>query len=221
MVHFLKNYNALYKNFLYLCIDKILNKIANTVKKFLVIIALFLLSSFSAFAQSGNGFSYGARVGINVADYTNSTGTGRSGFNGGAFVDYSVAKIGFELGAYYNQLGSKDVVMQGIEGNKASYNFEYLTAQLLAKYQIYRGFRVFIGPECNFLVNSTLQYGDVVEKRDDIFKFDLGITAGVGYTFDFGLDLSASYTRGLFDMFSSADFKGYNSSFRVSVGWVF
>ncbi|MFI3287694.1 MAG: porin family protein [Rikenellaceae bacterium] len=190
------------------------------MKKLIVIISVFFCSVLCASAQNGDGFGYGARVGVSLSDFTGSTGSGRAGFSGGAFVDYTITRFGFELGVYYNGQGSLSVVESGYAGNTVDYNLDYLNIQLLAKYQLFDGFRIFLGPEGGYLLSSTLKYDDNKEDIDYINKWDLGIAAGVGYSFSFGLDLSASYTRGLFDMFET-ERTAYNSTFRVAVGWRF
>ncbi len=199
---------------------KNLNTIYITVKKIILIIAVFFTTILGANAQNGEGFGYGARVGMNLADFTGSTGSGRAAFSGGAFVDYTFTRFGFELGLYYNGQGSRGVVESGFGNSAVDYNLDYLNAQLLAKYQLFDGFRIFLGPEGGYLLNSTIKYGDKTEDFNEIAQWDLGIAAGVGYSFSFGLDLSASYTRGLIDMFKN-DRTSYNSTFRVTAGWRF
>ncbi len=188
------------------------------MRKFFIAIVMLIFSSSSLFAQNGDGFGFGAKAGLNLADFTGSTGAARVGFVGGAFIDYNIKRFGFELGVYYSQQGSDGVLLDGF--NRYNYQLDYLNAQLLVKYQLFNGFRVFIGPQLGYLINSTRKANGITEQYDNINKMDLGINAGVGYTFRFGLDLSASYTRGLTNLFIT-DRTAYNSTFRVSVGWIF
>lgn len=175
------------------------------------------MSSTALLAQHGNGFGYGVKAGINISDLTNSTGASRIGFVGGAFVDYSIERFGFELGFYYTEQGSNDVIDAF---TRTDYHFDYINAQILAKYQIFTGFRVFIGPQGGYVINSTAQYDDTKVEYNGIAKWDIGVVAGIGYTFKIGLDLSASYSRGFTDVFTD-DRTAYNSIFKVSVGWIF
>lgn len=195
-------------------------------KIFIIVVALLALVSIQdAVAQNGNGFGVGVRAGVNFSDFTSSTGRGRSGFVGGVFGDYTVKRFGFELGAYYSEQGSNGVVEQSLPGNRADYHFDYVLLQVLVKYQIFNGFRVYLGPTSGYLINSQRFYMDegvrVNEKLTNIRNYDIGITGGVGYTFKFGLDLSASYNRGFGDFFLSNDRESYTSMFRVTVGWNF
>lgn len=187
------------------------------MKKVLTLLCICLMSSTVLFAQNGNGFGYGVKAGINLSDMTNSTGSGRVGFVGGAFVDYSIERFGLELGFYYSEQGSNGV-LDAYE--HVDYHFNYINAQLLAKYQIFNGFRVFAGPQGGYIIKSTVQYEEHKEEYNNVAKWDIGITAGIGYTFKMGLDLSASYTRGLTNIFID-DRTAYNTTFKVSVGWVF
>lgn len=186
------------------------------------IVAIFALSVFcvSSFAQNGDGFGFGVRAGINMADFTGSTGASRVGFFGGVFGDYTIKRFGFELGLYYSEQGADNIVEQGIAGNRNNYRFDYLNLQLLVKYQVFNGFRVFIGPQFSYLLNAKRSNDSYTEPFKAVMGSDLGITAGVGYTFTFGLDLAASYSRGFFDIFKD-DRLAYSSTFRVTAGWRF
>lgn len=183
------------------------------------------MSSTILFAQNGNGLGYGVKAGMNLSDMTSSTGAGRVGFVGGAFVDYNIERFGLELGLYYSEQGSNGVL---VNYDHVDYHFDYINAQLLAKYQIFNGFRVFAGPQGGYIVKSTeqivkstlLQYDGTKRDYNNVAKWDIGITAGIGYTFKMGLDLSASYTRGFTNIFID-DRTAYNTTFKVSVGWVF
>ncbi len=184
----------------------------------LIIIALFCSS---AVAQNGGGFSFGAKTGLNISDFTGSTGNARFGYYGGVFADYTISRLGFELGVYYSEQGSFEVTEQSVVGNKIDYRFDYINTQMLAKYQLFSGFRVFAGPEVSYLINATgtNHQGDRYD-LNNINYWDVGIVAGVGYSFRFGLDLSASYSRGFFDVFDTSR-TAYTSTFRVIVGWSF
>lgn len=214
--------NIISNLFRYLCDDYFqpLNSQNIDVKKIILLLLVALFSTTISSAQNGDGFGYGAKIGVNIADFTGSTGTARAGFLGGAFVDYNIDRLGFEVGVYYSQLGSRDDIRQDIPGNKASYKFDYLSSQLLAKYQLFSGFRVFVGPELSYLLSSKEYYDDTTTDIDYINGWDFGVAAGVGYSFTFGLDLSAYFVRGVTNIMTN-DNTAYNSTFRVAVGWRF
>ena len=174
-----------------------------------------------AVAQNGNGLGGGVRAGVNFADFTSSTGVGRVGLRAGAFVDYSISRFGFELGAFYSEQGSFGTAPEtSVTGSRVDYRFDYLNAQLLVKYQLFTGFRIFLGPQGGYLLNAERSYAEVREPYGEVNKWDFGLTGGVGYTFRCGLDLSAGYTHGLVDVFSSSRYAA-TSIFHISVGWHF
>lgn len=185
-----------------------------------IIIALFTLLPFTSAAQFGNGFGVGVRAGINLSDFTGSTGSGRPGFIGGAFVDYNVKRFGFELGFNYAEQGSLGVVQSGAINNEVDYRFDYVNINFMVKYQVYNGFRIFLGPQFSYVVSAVEKRDGVISPYEYASPWDLGVKAGVGFTFTFGLDLSASYTHGFFDMFQTSR-TAYNSVFAISVGWRF
>lgn len=172
-------------------------------------------------AQNGNGFGGGVRTGINFSEFTGSTGSGRVGFRVGAFADYSIERFGFELGAFYSEQGSFGAAPETtVSGVRVDYRFDYINANLLVKYQLFTGFRIYLGPQVGYLINSEWGYDGVRETIAGINKWDFGVTGGVGYTFKFGLDISAGYMHGLMDLFLSERFSN-TSIFSVTVGWHF
>lgn len=183
--------------------------------------ALMLASIQTAMAQNGNGLGGGVRAGINFADFTGSTGTGRVGLRVGAFADYSIKRFGFELGLFYSEQGSFGAAPETtVTGARVNYRLDYLYAQLLVKYQLFTGFRLYVGPQAGYLLNSEWSYPGVREPFNGVNKWDIGLTGGVGYTFKFGLDISAGYTHGVVDLFSTSRYSN-TSLFSVSVGWHF
>lgn len=189
------------------------------IKK-LLFTALLCIIVQGAVAQNGNGLGGGIRAGLNLSDFTGSTGSSRAGISAGLFVDYTINRFGFEAGLYYSEQGSFGVAEQSIVGNRANYNLDYISLQLLVKYQIFNGFRVFLGPNAGYLINSKMSYGSVNQHIDYIAPWDIGIVGGVGYTFRFGLDVAASYTHGFIDLFKT-ERKSYTSMFKITVGWNF
>ena len=66
---------------------------------------------------------------------------------------------------------------------------------------------------------------DELSDLDKMRKFDFSIGVGIGYQWDFGLQLSASHNLGLIDVWKkypdewSSSGKKYNSIFQFNVGW--
>ena len=199
------------------------------MKKLLTIIILTLTASIAAKAQEiqpmQNGLGLGVRAGLNVADITSNSGSAIAGLKIGAFTDYYFNhKFGLELGIYYNQLGLKDRLSPGTVLGTEDYRMHYANLQLNAKYHVARGFRVFLGGQAGYAIDAfssrtlpdaTVEYNPLT----NINRWEGSGVLGVGYTFKFGLDLEATYTRGFTSVFN--DQKQYNSVFAISVGWRF
>ncbi|MEG2755769.1 MAG: porin family protein [Mucinivorans sp.] len=197
--------------------------------KNIILVLLGLLISCSCFAQRQKGFGLGVKVGLNVADFTSSTGGPRAGLYAGVFTDYYVSeRFGFELGAYYSQQGSNEnsyiFPVDGSPYQLINYDLDYISTQILLKYHFVLGFRAVLGASPAFLMKATSKTinGEGIESInniDGINKFDCGVIAGIGYTFKFGLDLQVSYTRGFMSFFE--DRGRYNSVYMLGVGWRF
>lgn len=185
-----------------------------------VIIAILSLLSLSTIAQNGSGLGVGIRAGVNLSDFTSSTGRARAGFAGGLFLDYNISRFGFELGVNYSEQGSLGVVQSGTLGNSTDFMLDYVNAQLLVKYQVFNGFRIFIGPQASYLVSSIQMKNGRDEPINYINAWDYGVRGGVGFTFKFGLDISASYNHGFSDIFLD-DRTSYTSMFTINLGWRF
>lgn len=186
----------------------------------LMIIVTFCVLSSNAQMQKGVGF--GAKVGMNISDFTSSSGGSAYGLSVGVFADYYFTKtIGLEINAQYNQYGSNNNTLLQIENfPKVNLNFDYATVDLLAKFHLIDGFRVFVGPQFGFLVNGSAKATNGEKRKvDNMNYFQPAIVAGVGYTFNFGLDLQANYMRSIGTMYT--DSKHYNYAYTLTVGWRF
>lgn len=187
-----------------------------------LLIILVTLCAIPAMAQLQRGLGFGAKVGVNISDFTSSTGGTRSGLNAGLFTDYYFNNtLGLELNAAYSQFGSigNAPSRPNEDKLKMNYNFDYINLDLLFKVHFIDGFRIFAGPQVGFLVNGSVSTNDVATKLSNVSNTQFAIVAGVGYTFKFGLDLQASYTRGIQKVFT--DRKAYNYAYAVTVGWRF
>lgn len=192
-------------------------------------LTLLLLILFSTLpttqGQTQKGLGFGVRTGINLADYTGSRGDFRPGFTAGLYTDYYFApRWALELGAYYSSQGSKNIITQGVTSGRVDNLLDYAQLQIGVKYNIVDGFRAFALAQGAYLIkaNQRLNFENgesEITALNNIAKWDAGITAGVGYTFHFGLDLQASYTHGLINLFETG--ANVTSYYRVTVGWRF
>lgn len=195
------------------------------MKKLLLVILITASSLIISQAQTQKGLGFGVRTGLNLADYTGSRGDFRPGFTAGLYTDYYFAtRWAIEMGAYYSSQGSKNIVTQGVLGGRIDNLLDYAQLQLGVKYNIVGGFRAFAMGQGSYLINAKqrLNYENgesQLTKINNVAKWDGALAVGVGYTFHFGLDLQASYTRGFINLFE--DGANVTSYYRVTIGWRF
>lgn len=202
------------------------------MKRIVLLLLLFMFVAMPLHAQV-KGFGFGPRVGLNFADYTNSTGKSRTGLYAGMFIDYNVSRRwGFESGAYYSQQGNRNNAESGYVTGGADFNtgrtdhmFDYISVPLLAKFNIIGGFRIYAGAQVAYLMSAKRRINSPtiseIQKMSDINRIDISAVVGVGYHFKFGLDVSGSYSLGFYDVLPETPKNNNTNIFRVAVGWRF
>lgn len=188
-------------------------------------ILLTLLLSFTAAASTAQvkGFGFGPRVGVNFADYLNSPGSSRTALYAGLFLDYNIThRWGIETGAYYSQLGSARNVEPGY-ASQTTHRMDYLSVPLVAKFNFLGGFRAIAGVEGLFKLSADRKEksGGNTTPLTDVRPANMALTIGAGYLFRCGLDITASYSKGLHSAFMHRDQSTCPTYFRVAVGWRF
>lgn len=199
----------------------------------LAILAIFV--TIQGYAQHSEGFGFGVRLGSNFADYNNSNGKSRAGLYTGAMIDYNFNKHwGLETGLYYSQQGNSDNAESGYVNTEEGYKngrtdhlMDYLSLPVSLKFTILGGFRVYGSAQVAYLMSARRRInnvnGSAIERmsRDDVNSVDLSAQLGVGYGFKFGLDLTASYSWGFYDVLLNTPKHNSTNIFRVAVGWRF
>lgn len=199
------------------------------MKKFYLILLLF-----AAFHVSAQEFHFIPKVGLNLANMSNSGGSMKPGLNIGVAGEIMLTKaFAIEPGIYYSMQGSKSE--DSSEGTLMFKN-DYLNIPVYAKGYLYKGLYAFAGPQFGFNVSSkaAASVSGVSASVDmkGIKTFDLAVGIGVGYQFDLGLLLSANYNIGLTNTlgdkfeaqgmtFETGGEKSRNSVFQLNVGWRF
>lgn len=191
-------------------------------------IARRLLLPFLAFATTAasaqvKGLGFGPRAGLNFADYMNSPGSTRTGLYAGAFLDYHITyRWGVETGAYYSQLGSTNNVESG-HASRTIHRMDYLSVPLVGKFNFLGGFRAIAGVEGLFKLSAKRvekNHGPTNE-LESVRSSNLAITIGAGYLLRCGLDITASYSKGVFSAFDQKGKTTCPTYFRVAAGWRF
>lgn len=158
-----------------------------------------LMTAAPAFAD------FGVHAGLNLGGLsttpapTTNEYVGAVGFLGGIHYEVSLAAIGVELGAQYNQRSYGSSAL-GITTSTTT--ISYFEFPLLAKIKL-GGFGIAAGPNFGFKAGASCSSnlgGTCTVDSSQISSTNLGIDAGVGYEFGAGvgsLSLAARYHMGL------------------------
>lgn len=163
----------------------------------------------------------------------------RTGFYAGGFAEIPlIGKFSVQPGLYYSQKGYQvkgELAIDKIDflGASASATLQshYIDMPVLVKAEVARGFKLFAGPQLSYLVknNLNLRAGalgfDVLNRNMDVTKqfktVDVALVGGASYTFDNGLSVEAGYDHGLSRIDKNNNFKSYNRTFKVGLGFNF
>lgn len=162
-----------------------------------------------------------------------------TGFHAGGYVNIPMGnRFSFEPGLQYSKKGYamrgdlKVDVLKYLGVNAGVQVMEhYIDMPLVLKAKLVKGLNVYAGPQVSYLVRSTLNAkagalgfnlfnrGFGITSRFN--KVDLGLTGGLGYQFDNGLNIQAGYDYGLSNLDKSNTFTVHNRVVKVSVGFSF
>jgi hypothetical protein len=157
------------------------------------------------------------------------------GFFGGVYGSMPIGDIiSADAGLYYSQKGYQitgDLNVKGFgflgANAKAKLQSEYIDIPVLLKANI-NGFQVFAGPQFSYLMKANLTttagllgFNIVNSKMDatnEFYRWDMGVTGGIGYKLTNGFNITASYDYGLSKLDKNQNTKAYNNSFKIGVG---
>jgi hypothetical protein len=176
-----------------------------------------------------------------IADLSNGyiTPQARNGFYAGGFVEMPLGgKFSIQPGVYYSQKGY--TLKGSIAGDKfdflgvsakAQLQSHYIDIPLLLKAEVAKGLQVYAGPQLSYLVKNNLKMDagllgfSLLNSNTDVTQYfnraDVAITGGASYTFDNGFSINAGYDHGLSRLDKNSNFKSYNRTFKVGVGFRF
>jgi hypothetical protein len=164
---------------------------------------------------------------------------GKTGWHVGGYVNIPISNtFSFEPGLAYSKKGYSikgDVqipVLKILAINAgAQVQQHYIDMPLVLKAKVYKGLQVYAGPQVSYLVRSTLNaklgvLGINIFNRGfgitgRFNKVDLGLTGGIGYQFNNGLNVQAGYDYGLSTLDKNENYAAYNRVVKVSVGFSF
>jgi hypothetical protein len=176
----------------------------------------------------------------NLLDYTGGkvSTSNRSGFFAGGNVHIPVTRsFAIEPGIYYAQkgyemkgsIGLKSIEFVGADA-RAQLTSHYIDVPVLAKATI-GGLQIFAGPQISYLSQADLRttagimgfnlLNKKMDATEQFNRWDVGVTGGVGYQFNNGVNLSATYDHGLSRADANKNFEAYNQSFKIGFGYRF
>jgi hypothetical protein len=175
-----------------------------------------------------------------LLDFTDGmiTTADRTGFFAGGYATIPLGNVlSVEPALYYSQKGYELRGELGIKGlsflganAKAKLNSQYIDVPVVLKAN-FDGFEVFAGPQISYLAKANLRstagvfginlLNNRMNASDQFNKWDAGVTGGVGYKFNNGINLRASYEHGLSRVDANENMNSYNHAFRFGVGFNF
>lgn len=167
------------------------------------------------------------------------TSRNRTGFYAGAGVDLPLGNfISVEPSLIYTQRG------YGLKGNltiadlkiealnaRATSQMHYIDLPVLLKVKPVKGLQIFAGPQVSYLVHNNLR-ADIsvlgfsllnkdLDITDQFNRWDVGVTAGVGYEFANGIGITAAYDRGFQRLDKNQNFKVFNEGYKAGLTYKF
>ena len=202
--------------------------------KKIVLLTMCLLAFYNAKAQY-----IGVKAGYNYANLKGEMSSNASmkayhGYYAGITLEFPLSKLfSVQVEGIYNRRGAN---IQSHPYGKAKLSLDYLSAPVLARFNVSRGINLHVGPQLEYRIDKPNFYFDGTDpvtrvKPDALDVIDLGMTAGIAYTTDSGWVFELRYLQGLTSIFENDaslyhtnfspnyDFK--NRTISVGIGYVF
>lgn len=176
----------------------------------------------------------------NLLDFTDGRVTthNRTGLFVGGYANIPLTEqISFEPGLYYAQKGYElrgELGLKGIEflgaNAKSTLQADYIDVPILLKADL-GGLQLFAGPQFSYLTQAQLKtnagvlgfnvFNNTTDATSQFNRWDMGVTAGVGYQFKGGVNVSAAYDYGLSKVDANRNVNGYNNAIKIGLGFKF
>ncbi|WP_293739602.1 outer membrane beta-barrel protein [uncultured Parabacteroides sp.] len=191
------------------------------MKKTVYFIVLFFCNLSGITAQSQ--WSFGPKIGLGISDVsvTGIDHNSRTGVTAGLFGEYRIQNFALEADFLYAN--------QGFKWNTDAIEENYLLIPLKVKLYmpyILKGLNIFAGPQLDLCIKRNdwiwlwMSEGDATRmgKQNVPYQNTLAsITFGLGYRFDFGLDLAFSYNAGIVS--NVKEYSDKNRVFQITAGY--
>ncbi len=186
---------------------------------------IFSLIALVSVGAASAQWSYGPKVGMNIASLSGEGTSSKVGLLIGGFAEYQFSKFSVSGELLYSQQGAKfeDFTDGPVTYKNQKENLGYLNVPILANYYITEGLAVKAGIQPGFLLGAKHKWdGGDADTKDDFKGMDFSIPVGLSYSFDMGLIIDARYNIGVSDIVKDNDGDAvHNNVFAISVGWRF
>lgn len=179
-------------------------KILLKLKKSVIIITLFLISSLNSIAQE---YNYGVMFGVNSSNKRLSKKElgkeiydSKTTLNLNAFIEYKSKSFwGISIEPGFIQKGSKENFYSFEEGEFDYSQLNYIQVPLLAELFATEKLYFSIGPEFSYLLSAKMKSGDSKIDITDIYdkRFELSGIMGLNYKIFKKFDIGIRYSHGL------------------------
>ena len=202
--------------------------------KKIVLLAVCLLGLWSAKAQY-----IGIKGGYNYATLSGNVSSDSSvnpyhGYYAGLTLEFPLSKLfSLQIEGIYNRRGAN---IRNSTYGKASLALDYLSAPVLARFNVGKGINLHVGPQLEYRIDKPNFYFDGTDpvtrvKDDAIDMIDGALTAGIGYTTQSGWFFELRWVQGLTNIFEednslshvpfSTDYNFKNRTLSVGIGYIF
>lgn len=158
----------------------------------------------------------GLKLGMNVSSINGGLSNldSKTGFVlGGTAEVFITEKFSIQPELLFSQQGAKS-------RGSFTYDLNYLTLPVMAKYYIAKGFSIEAGPQFSFLVKDELiSVTNGTTANTDAANFDLNANLGLGYKLNNGIFFQTRYNLGIIAISENPDIK--NGVFQISFGYQF
>ncbi|MDR1755684.1 MAG: PorT family protein [Culturomica sp.] len=97
--------------------------------------------------------------------------------------------------------------------------FDHIVLPVLAKFYVWKGLSVDVGPQFGYLVSAKHEVNDMRNNSDELKKFGLSVVAGLSCKIAGHYDISARLNFGQTKVYRSCEAK--NCSYSLGVGYRF
>ena len=184
----------------------------------------------------------GLKAGYNYARLSGDMSDGASmtayhGFFAGITMEIPLSNLfSVQVEGIYNRRGAH--IKSDIYG-KATLDLDYLSAPVMARFNVGRGINLHVGPQLEYRIGKTNFYFDkgaplpVTHVSDEaIDNIDVAMTAGIGYTLDSSWFFELRWVQGLTNIFEgdeptltntgfSPNYIFKNRTLSIGIGYVF